>query len=43
MKTIMMDLDDTLTIAGVSEYPGPPVREGVLARKPGVAVRTSAK
>lgn len=32
MKTIVMDLDDTLTIAGVSEYADAPVREDVVAQ-----------
>jgi capsule biosynthesis phosphatase len=32
MKTIVIDLDDTLTIAGVSDYADAPVREDVLAQ-----------
>lgn len=32
MKTIVMDLDDTLTIAGVSDYADAPVRGDVRAR-----------
>jgi capsule biosynthesis phosphatase len=30
LKTIVMDLDDTLTIAGVSDYVDAPIREGVV-------------
>jgi capsule biosynthesis phosphatase len=32
MKTIVMDLDDTLTTAGVSEYADAPIREDVVTQ-----------
>lgn len=32
MKTIVIDLDDTLTVAGVSDYPDAPVRQDVVAQ-----------